>query len=45
MEGEALGPANVGPPSAGHYWGMDGENTHMGEVEGIGGLWTGNREG
>jgi len=50
VEGEALGPAKVGPPVQGNMGGaisgMYGENTCMGEgSRGDVGLWTGNLEG
>jgi len=49
VEGEALGPAKVGPPVQGNMGkavrGMYGGNTRIGEGRGVdGNLWTGNQK-
>jgi len=49
VEGEALGPAKVGPPVQVNVRGVvvmgGGWREHpYGEAEGIGGLWTGNQD-
>jgi len=53
MEGEALGPAKVGPPSVGDCWGRGeaisggewgGEHPYRRGLGGARGLWIGNWE-